>query len=92
MNIDSEMLTIIITIFIFILAQTGSLIWFLSKLSSNLSNLSNTVNELKQTLNSFVTIGHLSEKLKRVWGAIEENKKDIAIIQDDLKKHIMRTK
>jgi len=87
-SIPKEVFQLGITIVIFLLIQTGGLIWFLSKLNSNLNFLTQTISRLEKSLEGFVNISHLSEKLKRVWDAIEGNKQDILQMQNDLNSHL----
>jgi len=88
MTISKEILSFGITIAIFLLLQTGALIWFLSKLNASINFLTQTMSRLEKSLEGFVTVSHLTEKLKRIWDAVDENKKDIATIQKDLNTHL----
>lgn len=60
-----------ITILIFIAAHTGALIWHFSRLNTTLTFLKDDITELRDNLAGYVSSSNLSEKLKRIWDAID---------------------
>jgi len=74
---------VIATVVIFLLVQTGSLIWFLASIKKDISFLTAAVQTLQSGLLNYVTGEALTEKLKRVWDRIESAEKNIKEVREN---------
>jgi hypothetical protein len=85
----------------FLLVYGAMLIWFLATTKQELKSLKvllgkdieyirATIDEMKKSLEDFVTRRDLEEKLKRLWDKIDEHSKEIAEIFATCKRNHMR--